>query len=494
VNRLSETTLQQVKADAVELPATAWAAQSVGILHLGIGAFHRAHQAVFTEDASVASGSSDWGICGVSQRSAAVVDQLRPQNGLYGVLQRSADSARLRVVGSVRDVLFAAAEQERLSQKFVDPAVRIVSMTVTEKGYRRNGTGHLDLADPMVREDLSRGSGHAELGSGRTAVGQVVRGLQARMVANGAPMTVLSCDNLCDNGAVIRQLVMDFCAALPDAEAGPLLDWIGSSVTFPSTMVDRIVPATTAPDRADARRLLGLSDEGLVVAEPFKQWVIEDQFAAGRPAWELAGVEMTNDVAPYEAMKLRLLNGTHSMLAYLGALAGYETIAEAVRDDLLADAATRLMREDVLPTLVSPEGTDLAAYSREVLDRFANPALRHRTVQVAMDGSQKLPLRLLGTIEDRLTAGETPVWACRAVAGWMVYICAGHDRTGRALPLDDPMAERLRDAAGTGGTASGVVDGLLGVREVFTPELASSAALRDTLVLHVEELLASLSR
>jgi len=487
VNRLSRTTLHHVKADAVELPAAAWAAQSVGILHLGIGAFHRAHQAVFTEDACVASGSIDWGICGVSQRSPAVVDQLRPQDGLYGVLQRSADSARLRVVGSVRDVLFAAAEPARLSEKFVDPAVRIVSLTVTEKGYRRDGTGHLDLADPMMAEDLSSGSG-------LTVVGQVVRGLQARMAANGAPVTVLSCDNLCDNGGVIRRLVLDFCGALPDAEAGPLVDWIESSVLFPSTMVDRIVPATTAPDRAEARSMLGLTDEGLVVAEPFRQWVIEDRFAAGRPAWELAGVDMTDDVAPYEAMKLRLLNGTHSMLAYLGALAGYETIAEAVRDDVLADAATRLMQEDVLPTLAGPDGTDLAAYSREVLDRFANPALQHRTVQVAMDGSQKLPLRLLGTVQDRLAAGETPVWACRAVAGWMVYISAGHDRMGRTLPLDDPLAERLRAAAGTGGTASSVVDGLLGVSEVFTAELAASAALRETLVIQVEELLASLSR
>lgn len=486
MNRLSERTLHRVNADAVGLPAMAWAAQSVGILHLGIGAFHRAHQAVFTEDASVASGSTDWGICGVSQRSAAVVDQLRPQNCLYGVLERSADSARLRVVGSVRDVLFAAAEPSRLSERFLDPGVRIVSMTVTEKGYRRKGTGHLDLGDPMIREDLFGGSG-------RTAVGQVVRGLQARMRANGAPVTVLSCDNLPGNGGVIRQLVLDFCGALHDAEAGPLVDWIESSVHFPSSMVDRMVPATTETDRAEARSMLGLTDEGLVVAESFSQWVIEDQFAAGRPAWEMSGVEMTDDVAPYEAMKLRLLNGTHSMLAYLGALAGYQTIAEAVRDDVLADAATRLMQEDVLPTLVRPEGTDLEAYSRKVLDRFANPALRHRTLQVAMDGSQKVPLRLLGTLKDRLTAGETPVWACRGVAAWMVYVSAGHDRMGRALPLKDPLATRLREAAGTGGTASSIVDGLLGVREVFTPELAASAVIRDTLVLHVEELLASLS-
>jgi fructuronate reductase len=392
----------------------------------------------------------------------------------------------MRVVGAVRDVLFAGAEPDRLTGRFVDPAVRVISLTVSEKGYRRDSTGHLDMADPMVRVDLQGGTG-------RTVVAQIVRGLQARKSAHGAPVTVLSCDNLSDNGAVIRRLVMDFCAALPDAEAGPLVDWVESSVQFPSSMVDRIVPATTATDLAQARAQLGLDDRGLVVAESFRQWVIEDRFAAGRPAWELAGAEMTDDVAPYEAMKLRLLNGTHSMLAYLGALAGYETIAEAVRDDVLADAAARLMQEDVLPTLVSPLGTDLAAYSREVLDRFANPALRHRTVQVAMDGSQKLPLRLLGTIADRLAAGQTPVWACRAVAAWMVYVSAGHDRLSRPLPLDDPMADRLRVAAGTSGDASTIVDGLLGVREVFTAELAASTVLRDTLVPHVQELLASLT-
>lgn len=486
MSRLSAATLRQATAGAAKLPGADWAAQRVGILHLGIGAFHRAHQAVFTEDACVAAGSTDWGICGVSQRSASVVNQLQPQDGLYGVLERSMAGSRLRVVGAVRDVLFAGAEPVRLTGRFVDPAVRVISLTVSEKGYRRDGTGHLDVADPVVREDIQGGTG-------RTVVGQVVRGLQARKAAGGASVTVLSCDNLSGNGGVIRRLVMDFCAALPDAEGDPLADWIGSNVQFPSSMVDRIVPATTATDRAEARRLLGLDDEGLVVAESFRQWVIEDRFAAGRPAWELAGAEMTDDVAPYEAMKLRLLNGTHSMLAYLGALAGYETIAEAVRDDVLADAAARLMHEDVLPTLVSPEGTDLAAYSREVLDRFANPALRHRTVQVAMDGSQKLPLRLLGTIEDRLAEGQTPVWACRAVAAWMVYVAAGHDRLGRALPLDDPMAERLREAAGTGGSPSRIVDGLLGVREVFSAELAASTALRDTLVPNVEDLLVSLS-
>jgi len=485
VNRLSKSTLPQAGATAVQLPAGGWAAQRVGILHLGIGAFHRAHQAVFTEDACVASGSRDWGICGVSQRSASVVKQLQPQDGLYGVLERSEAGSRLRVVGAVRDVLFAGADPVRLTERLVDPAVRVVSLTVSEKGYRRDSTGHLDAADPMVRADISGGSGH-------TVVGQVVRGLQARKAAGGAPVTVLSCDNLSGNGAVIRRLVMDFCGALPDSEADPLVDWIESQVQFPSSMVDRIVPATTATDRAQARGLLGLDDEGLVVAETFRQWVIEDRFAAGRPAWELAGAEMTDDVAPFEAMKLRLLNGTHSMLAYLGALAGYETIAEAVRDDVLAEAATRLMHEDVLPTLVSPAGTDLAAYSREVLARFANPALRHRTVQVAMDGSQKLPLRLLGTIQDRLAAGETPVWACHAVAAWMVFVSAGHDRLGRALPLDDPIAARLRAAAGTGGSASGIVDGLLGVREVFTAELAASTVLRDALVLHVQDLVASL--
>lgn len=445
VSRLSSAT--------VDTPARP---ETVGILHLGLGAFHRAHQAVFTEDAG-----GDWGICGVTQRSPAVADQLRPQDCLFTVVERGRDATSCRVVGSIRDVLFAGAEPDRLRARFTDPAVRIVSLTVTEKGYRP--------------------------GSG--VIGQLVDGLRARRARSGAPVTVLSCDNLTGNGHVVRTRVLEACARWRDGEA--LAAWIEEHVRFPSTMVDRIVPATTDADRAEVRKALGVLDEAAVVAEPFRQWVIEDDFAAGRPAWEAVGAHLTGDVAPYEAMKLRMLNGTHSLLAYRGALAGYATIAEAVADPVIAEEAVALMEHDVPPTLTVPADVDLAAYREQVLERFANPALRHRTTQVAMDGSQKLPLRLLGTIRDRLAVGAVPTWALRAVAAWMVYVAVGEDRHGRPLPLDDPMADRLRAAAGDAHDPAAVVTGLLAVREIFGDELPEHAAAREVLVDAVAELLAS---
>jgi fructuronate reductase len=482
VTRLSRRSLDALGATRAALPPPPSLSEDVGIVHLGIGAFHRAHQAVFTEDAAVAAGEDGWGICGVTQRSAAVVEQLRPQDCLYAVLERGVGEPALRVVGQVHDVLFAADEPDRLRERIAAPSTRVVTLTVTEKGYRRAATGGLDLQDPMVRADLA--------GAARTAVGQLVWGLAARAAGSGAPVSVLSCDNLTDNGQVLRQLVLDFCHALPSARGDRLAAWVEDHVSFPSSMVDRIVPSTTAADRADAAALLGLTDEALVVAEPFRQWVVQDRFAAGRPPWEKAGADLVDDVRPFELLKLRMLNGTHSLLAYLGSLRGHDTIAEAVADDQLARAATRYLSEDAAPTLEAPPGLDPAAYGRQVLERFANPALRHRTRQVAMDGSQKLPVRLLPTISARLGAGAEPRWATLAVAAWMACVVAGTDARGRPLDLEDPLAERLRDAAEGSSDATGVVDRLLGVREVFDAELAGSEVFRSMLAEDVAELLA----
>ncbi|WP_197698992.1 mannitol dehydrogenase family protein [Micromonospora inositola] len=463
-------------------PAVDPRALRVGVVHLGIGAFHRAHQAIFTELAAAATGREDWGITGVTQRSASVRDQLMPQDGLYSVLERGADAAPLRVVGSVRDVVFGAGDPAAVVDRIADPAVRLVTLTVTEKGYRRDGAGRLDRSDPEVVADLA---GRPP----RTVVGQLVRGLQRRLAESAEPITLLSCDNLVGNGDVLRGLVQDIVDALPSSEAGGLADWITTSVRFPSCMVDRIVPATTAEDRADALAVLGLEDRGVVVAEPFSQWVIEDDFAAGRPAWERAGAVLTRDVAAWEAVKLRMLNASHSLLAYLGALRGYDTIAAALTEDRLAAAAESLMVEDVAPTLRVPDGLDLDHYRGQVLTRFANPALRHRTVQVAMDGSQKLPVRLLGTVRDRLAAGAVPRHAALAVAAWMVYVAQGRDVRGRDLPLDDPMAERLGTAgAAAGGDPQRLVDALLHVDEIFGADLRDHQGFRAALVDHVAQL------
>jgi fructuronate reductase len=425
---------------------------SVGIVHLGIGAFHRAHQAVYTADAG-----DGWGICGITQRSAAVAGRLVPQDGLYSVLERGPAGVSARVIGVIREVLTGEDTVGRLA----DPAIKVISLTVTEKGYRHDpATGRLRLDDPETCLDLTGRPPH-------TVVGRLVRGLAGR----DAPVTVLCCDNLTANGATLRGLVEEYCE-----RAGIRLS---CEVSFPSTMVDRIVPATTPEDLDEAERLLGVRDEGVVVTEPFTQWVIEEAFVAGRPAWDAAGAIFTGDVAPYEKMKLRLLNGSHSMLAYLGS--SFEYVADAV--DALGDTLRRYMDEDASPTLDVPPGFDLAAYKASLLERFANPALRHRTEQIAMDGSQKLPQRLLGVVRDRLVAGAEPRWASLAVAAWMRHVQTARD-------LDDPMADLLKMAVARADTPEAVVDALLGITDIFGPDLRESTVFRALLVEHLGALMA----
>jgi fructuronate reductase len=479
VERLRLDTLEGL-ADA-QRPVVDPRSLGTGIVHLGIGAFHRAHQAVFTEEAVAAAGG-DWGICGVTQRSRGVIDQLQPQDGLYSVLVRGSGTD-LRVVGAVRDLLFAAEEGDRLLAMFAAPSTRLVTLTVTEKGYRHDpATGRLRRGDPDVAADL------AGAGAPRTVVGQLVRGLQARRAADAGPITLLSCDNLPANGAVLRGLVTEFCAALPAAVGEPLAAWIADSVRFPSSMVDRIVPATTDDDRTEAARLLGREDRGVVVTEPFRQWVVEDDFAAGRPVWERVGAVLTADVAPYEAMKLRLLNGSHSTLAYLGALAGHAHVADAMGDPGIAGVVAHLMAEDVEPTLSVPDGFDVAAYQRELQERFHNPALRHRTVQIAMDGSQKLPQRLLGTIADRLAAGAEPRFACLGVAAWMRYVWTAKAEDGTPLPVDDPLADRMRELTAQAAGPAEAASALLSMQEIFGPDLPENETFRALVVDALEAL------
>ena len=476
--RLSRATLGRVDADL--RPAAD--PSGPGVVHLGLGAFTRAHQAVYTADALAAGPDRAWGTCGVTQRSPAVVEQLRPQDGLYSVLTRSAAGSALQVVSTVQDVLFAQEETDRLLALLAAPATRLVTLTVTEKGYRHDpATGRLRTADPDVAADLA---GRPPV----TVVGQLARGRPARRAADAGPVSVLSCDNLPANGQVLRGLVLEFCSRLPDGEA--LAAWVASDVAFPSSMVDRIVPATTADDLAEAAGLQRLEDRGVVVTEPFRQWVVEDAFAAGRPAWERAGAVLTGDVAPYEAMKLRLLNGSHSTLAYLGALAGCATVSDAVAEPGLGALVPRLMADDVVPTLRVPDGFDVDAYCLELQERFANPALRHRTVQIAMDGTQKLPQRLLGTVRDRLDAGAEPRLACLGVAAWMRYVSAGQTDAGRPLPLDDPLADRLRALTAGARTPAQTVEALLSLTEVFGEHLPQDAVFRDL----VTDALTALSR
>ena len=445
----------------------------VGIVHLGIGGFHRAHQAVYTERA-IAEAGGHWGICGVTQRSRDVVDALAPQDGLYAVAVRSGDAERLRVVASVREVRWAREDADGLLERIADPAVAVVTLTVTEKAYHRDpATDRLQVDDADVAADLADGGA-------RTVLGQLAQGLDRRRRGAGAPLTVVCCDNLPSNGRVLAGLVGEFVARLPGGDG--LREWIADQVRFPATMVDRIVPATTDADRVAAARALGVEDHGLVVTEPFSQWVIEDDFSAPRPAWERAGAVFTTDVAPYERIKLRMLNGSHSTLAYLGVLADHEFVADAVADDGLRAAVTGLMACDVAPTLDVPAGFDLDQYERDLMDRFANPALRHRTAQIAMDGSQKLPQRLLGTSLDRRRAGAEPRLAALGVAAWMRFVSARRSDGGRALTVDDPLADAIAARLAGREAPAAVVDALLSLREVFADELAADDTLRALLV------------
>ncbi|MBE1878756.1 mannitol dehydrogenase family protein [Myceligenerans pegani] len=447
--------------------------ERVGIVHLGIGAFHRAHQAVYTERAMSATGDLGWGILGVTQRSATVRDQLRPQGGVYGVLTAGAtasshglvvgDDLRLDLVGAVVDVAYPAEETARVLAAVAAPTTHVVTLTITEKGYARLPGGGLDVGrvradlDALAAESSMPGASPAPASS---AIGLLVRGLAARHRAGDAPLTVLTCDNMVDNGHVLERLVREAVdAALPGSEGDDLRAYLDSRVAFPCSMVDRIAPATTPGQRDAVERALGVRDEGLVVGEPFAQWVVEDRFAGPRPAWEHAGATLTSDVAPYEQAKLRLLNGTHSLIAYAGALAGHATIAEAVADPHIAGHARTYLFEDALPTLSPPDGADLRAYGEEILRRFANPHTGHTTIQVAMDGTQKIPFRWGGVLADRLEAGRVPQGVSFALASWARFV---HRRTlaargqGADVPggscdgVDDPRAEEL--AALVGGS------------------------------------------
>ena len=455
----------------------------VGIVHLGPGAFFRAFHAIHTHEAMAAAGG-DWGIAAVSLRSAAARDRLGPQQGVYTSIGLAPGGREYRVVDSIAEVLVAPESPEAVLARLVDPRVRVVTLTVTEKGYCHHpASGRLDRAHPDIVHDVAHP--HAP----RSAPGFLVEALARRRGAGVAPFTVVSCDNLSANGTLLRRVVVDVATARDAA----LADWIGREARFPSTMVDRITPATTEADIERLAAARGYVDLACVSHEPFRQWVVEDDFVGERPAWERAGARFVRSVEAHELMKLRCLNGTHSTLAYLGRLAGHDTVAEAVADPVFAGLCERLWREEIVPTVPPPEGEDLGAYCAALLERYANRAIRHRLGQIATDGSRKLPPRLLGTVRDNLDAGRLPSGLCLAVAGWMRHV-GGRDERGDAIEVRDPLADRLRALCDASRGSAETVDALLGVDEVFAPELARDARFRDALVRAHERLVADGAR
>ena len=463
--RLSQATYGRL-ANHVARPDYDWQAQRAGIVHFGIGAFHRAHQAAYS-DAAMTAGDRDWRITGVSLRSGDVAAQLNPQDGLYTLTERVGETARTRLIGAVGRVIVAPEDPEAVIAAIAHPDTRIVSFTVTEKGYVRAPDGSLDCGNTALAADL------AGDGSPRTIYGFLAAGLARRRAAGLPGLTLLSCDNLADNG---RQLVALMTAYL-DRTDPALADWFAQRCRCPLTMVDRIVPAMTDATRAWAAGHIGLADDGAILTEAFTQWVIEDDFAGPRPRWEAVGVQFVGNVSAYEAAKLRMLNGAHSALAYLGLERGHNFVHQAVADPVIRPLIEKIMREEAAATLDPASGIDTASYADQLLDRFANSALDHRLIQIAMDGSQKIPQRWLEPLAINQQAGRMCPATLEALAAW-----CGHVR-GRARPVDDPQAEQLAalwQIHGPGGIASA----LFGEGGQFAATWTASPAALEALAQH----------
>ena len=454
------------------------------IVHLGLGNFHRAHQAVYTA-AALDAESGPWGIVGVAHSSRRVVDPLIAQGGRYSVLTLDPSGATAEVVAVHTDLLVSREQPEELLDHLADEDIRVVTLTVTENGYSYDPrTGALDRSLPAVQADLA---GEAPT----TAVGQLARGLERRHRAGGAPLSIVSCDNLSDNGRWTRSLVEEFVESMRGEDADDLLAWMDAAVTFPSTMVDRIVPATEDSHRGAALELLGVADEVPVPAEPFHMWVLEDDFAAGRPRWEAAGAIFTDDVEAYELVKLRVLNASNSMLAYLGLLAGKRYIAEALATPGVREVVEHLMRVEMLPTLRVPDGIDIDAYIDETLRRFGNSAVGHRTSQVGSDGSLKLPVRITEPALFHLDRGR-PVGAIALLVAAYIRCLASpgaYPATVTGVP-SDPRAADLAAIGGRAGSPKDLVRAVFDEAGIFPAPLAE----RGSFVEHVGELYEALVR
>ena len=457
----------------VRRPAYERGALRPGIVHFGPGAFHRAHQAWFVD--KLLEHDPRWSICGVSLRSPELRDTLAPQDGLY-TLATLDEKISYQVIGALREVLVAPEAPERVLDKLSAPTTRVVTITVTEKGYCLDSSGSLDTTHADIQRDLQLPRLPTSL------IGYLVEGLWRRRATGSEPLTVISCDNLSDNGARLARAV----GQLAELRDPSLRHWIEDHAYFPRTMVDSITPATTDVLRERVKGVLGMEDRWPVQRESFAQWVLEDRLAAGGPDWGSTGVIITDDVAAYDQAKLRLLNGAHSSLAYLGLLAGHETVADAMRDEKLSSLIRNMMKEDVRPTLRAPRGLDLNAYIEAILRRFRNPAIRHALAQIACDGSQKLPFRLLGTIGDALEAGRPIDRLCVPVAGWMHFV---RRQAARGERVTDPLSERLFDMGRACQNRARLdLPAFLGLDTLFPANLVREAAFTNALARAYDEL------
>jgi Mannitol-1-phosphate/altronate dehydrogenases len=440
--RLSEQTVAALGARVARLEYD-HADQAKQIVHLGMGAFTRAHQAVFTEDAIAATGEA-WRIISVSMRSSAVREQLAPQDHLFTVTSKGEGEPETRLVRCVGDIIVAPESPATVVSAIADARTHIVTLTVTEKGYHLSSAHPDEARDPLLYDDLANAVP-------LTIYGFLAQALQQRMTDGLPGLTILSCDNLAENGTRLKHMLLKVLASADPA----LADWCETNCTFPCSMVDRIVPATQPGDIDALEARIGVRDEAAVFTEPFRQWVIENRFAGPRPAWDAAGAEIVADVGPYETAKLRMLNGAHSALAYLGLAKGLELVSQAIADPEIGLLVGRLMRDEAAASFIPAPGQDLAAYAASLEARFTNPALPHRLAQIAMDGSQKIPQRWLATLADRQAQGLSSPATLKALAAWIVHV------RGDNPYVSDPRARTMAAAWQTAGR-DGIVQALFG--------------------------------
>lgn len=451
----------------------------IGIVHIGLGAFHKAHQAAYTDTALAVSGG-DWRILGVSLRSERAAAELGPQDGRYTLIERSASGSRARVIGAIAGAVCAADEPETALAAMASPACRIVTLTVTEKAYGldRAGAG-CNPSHPAVKADL------AAPARPHGVLGLIVRAAALRRAAGLSPFTVLCCDNLPDNGTLVHGAVTDFCRRI-DTD---LANYIAHDMAFPNCMVDRITPAATPATRADAARLTGHADEAATETEAFHQWVIEDNFPQGRPDWDRAGALFVSDVTPYELMKLRMLNGTHSMLAYAGFHAGLAFVREVMTDRDLAALVRRHMRA-AASTLPALPGIDLDEYARRLAQRFANPAIAHETFQIAMDGTEKMPQRIFApALEARSSGADSRPFAF-ATAAWMRHASRATDDCA-AYELRDPRADEIERALSNVKTAADISHALSSLPGLMPDGLRRDVLFMDMVTECLERMLSN---
>jgi mannitol 2-dehydrogenase len=475
--KLADSSLSQLSN--VYVPQYDRHAITNGIVHIGVGGFHRAHQAVYLDDyfqQNFDSHSADnqWGICGVGllEWDQKMRDALQSQDCLYTLVERSAAGDRARVIGSIRQYLYAPDDRQAVINALAAPECRIVTLTITEGGYYYiEGSGEFDENHPTIQHDLQ----HPDQPIG--TYGFLIAALDRRRQQGLAPFTILSCDNLQGNGNIARKMVTAF-AELRDPT---LATWIRETVTFPNCMVDRITPATTDADRAMVSEQFGIEDGFPVVTEPFIQWVIEDRFCAGRPAWEKVGVQFTDDVHPYELIKIRLLNASHLLIGYLGELAGYRYVHEVMGDPLFRAAIANLM-EEVTSTLQPVSGMDLTEYKQTLIERFSNPKIQDQLPRLCLNGSAKIPKFVLGSVRDRLQQGRSVQYLGLVIAAWFRYL-AGITDQGQTIPIDDPIADVLMQRADSSNPSA-----LLSLTEIFGEDLPQSKPLVEAIATSLQSL------